>query len=451
MKIRTKLIVNYSILSIIILLIFSTIVVFSYIKFRQHDFDIRLHNRATSKANLLLNVSNIDSTMIQMIDQNTITSMEELQINIYDQNHSSIFTNSTTRLKNKSVIKKKLSAGIINSIGLGYKTVSFTYIKNGHQYLVEASAIDNIGINELKSLLFIITWVMGISLLIIIGFGFYNASWSLKPFKNIIREVEKIEPANIKKRVTEQGNDEISQLAKAFNKLLDQIEQAFEAEKSFISNASHELRTPVTSVMGQIEVVLNKSRKEEEYKAILHSVYEDTTLMANIINGFLELSEVNMVKDQISMTPVRIDEIIFTIIDDFKKRKSHYNITVEFITNPEIETQLVCMANFRLVSLMFSNLIDNACKYSIDKKAKIAIDFTSHFIKVMITDMGIGIPKEEMTNIFKPLYRGSNASANPGHGIGLAIVKRIADLHKASIDIKSEVNLGTTFTVTFNI
>ncbi len=317
--------------------------------------------------------------------------------------------------------------------------------------MVEASAIDNTGINELKSLLFIITWVLGISLLIILGFGFYNANWTLKPFKKIIREVEKIEPANIKKRVTELGDDEISQLAKAFNKLLDRIEQAFEAEKSFISNASHELRTPVTSVMGQIEVVLNKSRNVEEYRNILQSVYDDTLQMANIINGFLELSEVNLVYDQISMTPVRVDEILFSIIDDFKKRKSHYNITVEFITNPETDTQLLCMANFRLLCLMFSNLIDNACKYSIDKKARIAIDFTKDIIKVMITDMGIGIPKEEMINIFKPLYRGSNASAKPGHGIGLAIVKRIAELHKASVDLKSEVNLGTTITITFHI
>ncbi len=107
MKIRTKLIVNYSILTIIILLIFSTIVVFSYIKFRQHDFDVRLHNRAASKANLLLNISNFDSTMVRLIDQNTITSMEELQINIFNEDHISIFSNSTSKIKNISVVKKK--------------------------------------------------------------------------------------------------------------------------------------------------------------------------------------------------------------------------------------------------------------------------------------------------------------------------------------------------------
>lgn len=450
MKIRTKLILNYSVLSIIILFFFSTIFVFSYIQYRQHDFNIRLRNRAESKANLLLNISNIDSTMLRLINQSTITSMEDLQINIYNNSHTLIFTNSVSKSKKNTAGEKKILSGLINSLGLGYKTISFNYIIKNHKYLVEASANDSIGINELRSLLYIITWVMGISLLIIVFFGIYNASWSLKPFKKIIREVKQIEPSNIKTRVTEQGNDEIFQLAQEFNKLLDRIEQAFETEKSFIANASHELRTPITSVLGQIEVVMNKSKTEEEYKKLLLSVYEDTLLMANIINGFLELSEVNVAIDQIPMSPLRIDELLFSIIEDFKKRKPHYNIQIDFITNPDFETKLICVGNSRLLKLMFSNLIDNACKYSGDNKAKIAIDFESDIIKIVITDFGIGIPKEDLTKIFKPLYRGSNISGNQGHGIGLAIVKRIADLHKASIDIKSEINLGTTITVLIN-
>ena len=250
--------------------------------------------------------------------------------------------------------------------------------------------------------------------------------------------------------MTVQGNDEISQLAKSFNTLLERIEQAFETEKSFISNASHELRTPVTSIMGQIEVVLNKSRNEEEYISILKSVYEDTSQMANIINGFLELAEVNLVNDQIHMEPVRIDELIFSVMDDFEKKKPYYNISVEYFSDPENIAQLECIANSKLLRLMFSNLIDNACKYSGDKRAKVTIDFSKDSLTVSIVDFGIGIPREDLQNIFKPLYRGSNTSGKSGHGIGLSIVNRIAVLHSATIEIKSEVNLGTTIRVTLN-
>ena len=290
-----------------------------------------------------------------------------------------------------------------------------------------------------------------LSILIIIGFGFYNAIWSLKPFKKIIKEVEEIEPSLIQKRVSVQGNDEISQLAKSFNTLLDRIEQAFETEKSFMSNASHELRTPVTSILGQVEVALNKTRSEKEYKAILQSVYEDTTKMATIINGFLDLAEASLAKNQIPMNTVRIDELLFSIVDEFKKKKTHYNVSVDFKSNPETDTQLECVANDRLLRLMFSNIIDNACKYSIDNKATVAIDFTSDVIIVSISDHGIGIPRDEWENIFKPLYRGSNSSGKQGHGIGLAIVKRIADLHGASLDVNSGLNIGTKFIVRLKI
>ena len=122
----------------------------------------------------------------------------------------------------------------------------------------------------------------------------------------------------------------------SFNKLLDRIEQAFETEKSFISHASHELHTPVTSILGHIEVGLNKSRSEQQYKDILQSVYEDTTKMATIINGFFDLAEANNAKNQVQMNTVRIDELLFSIVGEFKKTKPHYDISLDFSTIPNL-------------------------------------------------------------------------------------------------------------------
>jgi signal transduction histidine kinase len=389
--------------------------------------------------------------MLRLIDKNIVTAMDDLEITIYNQNNKIVYTNLSHIQQIKKATKVSVEPPFKGLFNLGFKRISFTHFKFGNTYLVEASAVDTYGINELKSLLYIISWVLFFSMSIIIAFGIYNAVWSLKPFKKIIKEVEEIEPSLIKKRISVPGNDEISQLAKAFNTLLDRIEHAFETEKSFISNASHELRTPVTSVLGQVEVALNKSRSEEEYKAILKSVYDDTAQMATIINGFLDLAEANLANNLIPMNPVRVDELIFTIVDNFEKRKPHYSISVDFNSNPETASQLECMANERLLSLMFSNLIDNACKYSGDYKAKVTIDFTPYVIIVSIIDHGIGIPKDELANIFKPMYRGSNTTGKPGHGIGLAIVKKIADLHNASLEIKSDLNIGTTITVRIKI
>ena len=199
MKIRTKLILNYSLLSIILLLIFSVIVVFLYTKYRQYNFGNRLYNRAASSANLLLNESIIDSSMLKLIDKNLVTGMDDLQISIYDQNKKVLYSNQITK------ISKKSTNNSFAWIFSGYKKISFTHNKNGLKHLIEASAIDSYGLMELKSLLYIITFVLIFSIIIIAGFGFYNAVWSLKPFKEIIKEVEQINPTNINKRVSVTG------------------------------------------------------------------------------------------------------------------------------------------------------------------------------------------------------------------------------------------------------
>jgi two-component system sensor histidine kinase ArlS len=443
MKIRTKLILNYSLLSVILLLVFSIIVVLSYIKYRQFNFESRLHNRAASSANLVLNKIAIDSSMLSLIDKNIVTAMDNLQIVIYGENNEVVYSNISSSNPVSINLNKSSNSFLGWLFGSGYSKISFTHNKQGHNYEIVASAYDSYGLKELSNLLYIIVSVLVFSIIIIAGFGFYNAIWSLKPFKKIIKEVEKISPTLIRKRISVHGNDEISQLANSFNTLLDRIEQAIETEKSFISNASHELRTPVTSILGQIEVVLNKGRTENEYKAILQSVYEDTSKMATIINGFLDLAETDLENNQIIMSRVRIDELLFLVIDEFNEKKPHYNVSIDFLSNPEAQIQLECNGNSRLLSLMFRNLIDNACKYSFDNKAKVTIDFTSISIFVSIIDHGIGIPVEDLQNLFKPLYRGSNTSGKPGHGLGLAIVKKIADFHHALIEIKSTRNLGT--------
>ena len=187
---------------------FSIIVVFSYVKYRQYNFNIRLHNRAESSANLLLSENTIDSTMLRIIDRNIITAMDDLEITIYNQNNKILYSNlPATKLK----VQNNLKSILTEIFDLGYKKFSFIYVKHNQKYQIEASAFDSYGLGELKSLLYILAFVLGLSILIIASFGFYNAVWSLKPFKKIVIEVEGIDPAFVKKRVSINGNDEISQ------------------------------------------------------------------------------------------------------------------------------------------------------------------------------------------------------------------------------------------------
>jgi signal transduction histidine kinase len=446
MKIRTKLILNYSILSLILLIVFSFIVIIFYTRYRQTNFNTRLFNRSISSVNLFFNEKKIDSSMLRLIDQNIVTAMGNFEFSIYKDNKQLLYRYK----ENKNTFDQPSEKGLISFIYNGQKTLHYKYIKSNKQHMVFTSAYDSKGVEELSNLLSILKWVLFLSLLLIAAFGGYNAYWSLKPFRKIIKDVEAIEPTELSKRLPVDGSDEISQLSATVNTLLDRVSHTVETEKAFIANASHELRTPVTKVLGQIEVVLNKDRNIEEYKALLNSVYDDTSQMASIINGFLELAQANINFNNIDTKPIAIDELIFSIVDHFEKIKPHYTIGVEFKDHPESDKQLEYLGSERLLFIMFSNIIDNACKFSNEKKAKVTISFSSNQIIVCIADYGIGISKADLGNIFRPLYRGANTKEQPGHGIGLAIVKRIADLHAVKISIESEENVGTTVEVRLN-
>ena len=217
----------------------------------------------------------------------------------------------------------------------------------------------------------------------------------------------------------------------------------------FVANASHELRTPVTSVIGQVEVGLIKPRSESEYTAILSSILDDVQNMKTIINSFLDLAEASIVAENHQFKVLRTDEMLFAVKDEILKRKPQYDIHIEFENLPEDEMEVSIMGNERLLRILFLNLIDNACKFTDHNRVFIKIGYDSFYVTLRFIDNGIGIPKDELDLIFRPLYRATNTTGKSGHGIGLSIVKRIAEIHQADIDIKSAVNIGTSVTIKF--
>jgi signal transduction histidine kinase len=323
------------------------------------------------------------------------------------------------------------------------ETIRFRHSYLGKNYTVEASGVDLYGYQELNYLVKLIWTLLAGAFLFILIAGIYNAYWSLKPFGRLISEIESFNLKTRKKKLDIYGTDELAQLSQSFNALLDQLIKAYEDQKAFVSQVSHELRTPVTALLGQIEVVLNKERTTEEYRKVIQSVYEDGLKIAVIINSLLELAESNLAPENIEFTDERIDELLFTIIDDFQKEIPESKISIGFARTPEEDTQLITKANKRLLAILFRNLIENALKFSEDKRIEITIEAGNPFIEITITDKGIGIAPEELDNIFKPMFRGMNIKKQAGHGLGLSIARQIAELHHATLAIESELNKGT--------
>lgn len=450
MKIKYRLTINFSLLVVGIILIFSFSIYVFYLKHRQEDFLIRLRNKAINSVTLL-NTAPFDKKLLKIIDHRSVTNMDDLTVIILDSLKNIEYTNQDLNKISKSMpVFKKLDWD--KNSHLTFKKeifVSFPYSFKNKKFYLLASAGDLYGEAELQQLLIIILLVFISSLALVIIAGFLNAKQSLKPIKDIIAQVDEIEAANLNIMLTTKNNDEIAELAHTFNKMLERINKAFERERFFVSNASHELRTPVTSIKGQVEVALMKKRNEENYIAVLTSILDDVENMTNIINGFLELAETNTDLKNLSLQAIQVDEFLFIVKDEIVKRRPEYIINIEFEKTPDKESEITILGNQGLLFIMMNNLIDNACKFSENKKATIRIGFDNNYTIIQVADNGIGIPNEEIEYIFQPLYRAQNVQRKHGTGIGLSIVQRIAEIHKAQIKISSTLNIGTTISVLF--
>lgn len=451
MKIKTKLTLNFLLLVAGILLFFSGSVYIFYLQHRYEDFTIRLRNKAINSATLLFTIQGIDSRLLKIIDDNTVTNMNDVAVIIADKKENIIYSNRDSLdvieqmpqfLKlnwdknDRILVDKKL-----------YLCLQRHY--NNTNYYILASAIDLYGQQELKKLLIILISVFVVSILLIVFAGYFNAHQSLKPIKDIIDQVSGIKANNLSKRLEVRNKDEIAELSATFNKMLERIEHAFETERTFVSNVSHELRTPVTSIIGQTEVALLNRRKEEDYQSLLVSILDDVKNMKNIINGFLDLADAGSDSAYHKFTLLRLDELLFSVKDEVIKRKPNYLVLVGFENIPEDEKEITIFGNERLLRILLINLIDNACKFSDQHKVIIKIGYNITSVTLQFIDQGIGIPAEDISHIFEPLYKARNTSGKEGHGIGLSIVKRIADVHDATIDIVSELNLGTSISIVF--
>jgi signal transduction histidine kinase len=277
--------------------------------------------------------------------------------------------------------------------------------------------------------------------------SYFFSKKAIKPITQIIKSVKEINSLKLSNRLNEgKRKDEIDQLAITFNEMLANLEIAFKNQEDFVLNASHELRTPLTVMIGESDYILSHGRTREDYVGHISEMMSDLKNINSLLNSLLELAQIN--RDiRIEMSEVRIDEIIFNAVHQVKDKYYGRKI-IPRILYPEQGNDLLIRGNEGLLTIVFKNLVDNACKFSSDD---VIIDFMidEKFIKVMVSDKGIGIPAGELADIFKPFKRASNVKFIGGFGIGLALVAEIMTLHNADLNIRSTENQGTTFEIKF--
>jgi signal transduction histidine kinase len=317
------------------------------------------------------------------------------------------------------------------------------------QYVVVAEGYcDPSAIRKLRNIL-IFSFFMGIFLVTFTGW--FYAGKALQPMSAIVHAVERIQPSDLSKRV-EAGNsrDELAHLTETFNNLLDRVEQAFQMQKMFVSNLSHELKNPLTAIRAQLDVVLQRERSNEVYRNALQSVLEDIKDLSEMEQKLLYLARVYNSPQTILFTPIRLDELLWQTMEQFQKQYPNYRASIECSEMPTSGDGLVVSANEPLLRLSLLNLMNNACKYSPDHAVLVRAIFQpdrKHIIAVC--DNGPGIPDAEKLLIFEPFYRSPRHLKVKGTGIGLSLVKRILDLHNIQLDVENTPSGGAVFRLLF--
>lgn len=446
MNIKIRLSLQFTGIVLLILLLFASFVYYFSHNSQLDRYRDNLLKSAKNSAILLIDVSEVDSTLLKKIQRETIL-LDDEEIAITNDSGKLIYSNNI----------KYLSGSLLNTYASKSDSGFFAFAeKDGvyykhqfrnHDYHVLVMATDNNRRENLSDLKRILFWSVFLSLFASIIMSYLFSRNAIRPISKIIREVKLINSSKLSQRLrTGKGNDEIVQLIRTFNDMLANLEVAFNHQRDFVSNASHELRTPLSVMILEADYVLNSPKNAEEYRKHVAMLVEDLKTLNQQVNSLLELAQVN--KDHpIPLSDVRIDEIVFEAIHQLKTKHPSRKIITR-IQYPENAGLLVFSGNVGLLKIAFRNLLDNACKFS---ENDVLVDFILEpgQLHIEVSDQGIGIPSQEINNIFKPFSRASNVKYKSGFGIGLSLVEKIFDLHGIRINVKSTIGVGTTFILSF--
>ncbi|MCW3080274.1 HAMP domain-containing sensor histidine kinase [Segetibacter sp.] len=450
MKIQIKIALLFTLVCTLIIIAVSSAVYYFANEQAFQDFYTRLELRATIAAKANLDTDNVNSSAYEQVrnehlqrlpdEREYIIRIDSLQseakTGLDAEVPQSFFTDISSKKK--------------PSYRKGYRFYKGIYYQDSTgDYAIIISAEHAYARNFLLNLKTILITANLVATIIIFSVGVLFSKQILAPIRNITANVKRIKATSLHKRLTvKQGKDEIAELANTFNNMLARLETSFETQNNFVSNASHELNTPLTVIIGEAEFALSKGRTTGQYQQGLRVILKQAEKLKNLTKSLLELAQSGF-SGSLSFEEVRLDELFRNIQKVAASIYPNCSIIVDNSLLPADFKTLSIKGNFHLLELCISNIILNACKYSTGENVTLALALSDRDVIFIIKDKGIGIPKQDMPHIFDPFFRASNVNSSKGYGIGLPLAQNIIKLHNGSIDISSKEAEGTEVVVKF--
>jgi len=274
------------------------------------------------------------------------------------------------------------------------------------------------------------------------------ATRALRPLRSMALQARQITQDSLDQRIAvDDAAEELEVVIAGFNDLLSRLDRSFETMRRFVADASHELRTPISVIRGEAEVALSRERPAAEYRESLATVLDESRRLSVLIDDLLNLARSDSGRFQLESREFYLNELLADCCRSMRGLATARNLRLECLPAADLQYR----GDEQLLRRLILNLLDNAIRYTpAGGRITAALEAGSSGIRIRVADTGIGIPPEHAPRVFERFYRADEARSRAagGFGLGLSIVKCIAEAHHGAVECASAPGSGSTFTVT---
>ncbi len=433
----------------IVSIITSAVIFFAYYDSTKIFYFEKLRNTALISAIYYLEKDELPKDRHAQIKKEYNHLIQNNRVAVYNRNNEVTFGHNLNDKNIKPIhlqtVRKNKGVEFMSDNQFYY---GIFYPDNQGDFVVFVKSPNDSFQSQIWRLSIIMLSVLVLGLLAIFFLSRYLSKIVYKPISNVVERINKVEFNNISTAITSTNtNDEIEDLIKSYNKLLGRISENILLQQNFINYVSHEFKTPLAAISGNLEVFAQRDRTPEEYREVAKESLENVYEIENILNNLLLMS--GMTKLESSHKQVRVDELIWKIYEKLECKAKENNSSIKIQLEVSKPSLLEFPGNETLLYLALYNIVENGIKYSKDHPVTIILSEKYNQLNIEVKDQGKGIPKEDLDKITETFYRGKNVDNIKGSGIGLYLSRSIFDLHHITMKIDSKINMGTSVLLIF--